>query len=92
MVLARNTISGRIADVSPKMLRHPHFKDYLEVVEDDAKPYVPELYKPGTTQEKKAARKTKAAKVEAPVESEVEIEAVEVEPAVEESIEIEEEN
>lgn len=93
MVLARNTISGRIADVSPKMLLHPHFKNYLEAVEVDAKPYVPELYKPGTTQEKKAARKPKAAKAEAPVEEAVvETKVVEEEPAVEESIEIEEEN
>ena len=88
MVLARNTISGRIADVSPKMLQHPQFKDVLEVVEVDAKPYVPELYKPGTTQEKKAASKSKKAAIETPVE----IEAIEAEPVVEETIEIEEEN
>lgn len=90
MVLARNTISGRIADVSPKMLLHPQFKDVLEVVEVDAKPYVPELYKPGTKQEKKSARK--AAKVEAEVAVEAaEVEAVEEELVVEETIEIEEE-
>lgn len=58
MVLARNTISGQIADVSPKALKHPKFKDILEVVDNDAKPYVAELFKPGTKQER-AARKSK---------------------------------
>lgn len=60
MVLARNTLSGQISDVSPKMLKHPKFKDVLEVVEENAKPYVPELYKPGTKQEKAASKSKKA--------------------------------
>jgi hypothetical protein len=60
MVLALNTISGQIADVSPKTLMHPKFKDILEVVDNDAKPYVAELFKPGTKQER-AARKSKKA-------------------------------
>ena len=82
MVLALNTISGQIADVSPKMLQHPKFKDVLEVVDAKAKPYVPELYKSGSKKEK-AARKPKAV---------IEEVAVEVEPVVAtESIEIEEE-
>ena len=84
MVLARNTISGQVADVSPKLLQHPKFKDILEVVEDGAKPYAPELYKPGTKQEKKSARKSK--------EAEADAEAVEDAPVViEETIETEEE-
>lgn len=58
MVLARNTMSGQIADVSPKMLKHPKFKDILEVVDENAKPYVAELYSPGTKEEK-SARKSK---------------------------------
>ena len=62
MVLARNTISGQIADVSPKTLKHPKFKDILEVVDNTAKPYAPELHKPGTKQEK-AARKPKKEEV-----------------------------
>ena len=82
MVLALNTISGQIADVSPKMLQHPKFKDVLEVVDAEAKPYVAELYKGGSKKEK-AARKPEA------VIKEV---AVEVEPVVvTESTEIEEE-
>ena len=82
MVLALNTISGQIADVSPKMLQHPKFKDVLEVVDAEAKPYVAELYKGGSKKEK-AARKTE------PVIEEV---IVEEEPAVvTESTEIEEE-
>ena len=63
MVLARNTISGNIADVSPKMLEHPAFKNILEVVEADAKPYIAEMYKPGTKAEKKAKRTVDAAPV-----------------------------
>jgi hypothetical protein len=58
MVLALNTISGQVADVSPKMLEHPKFKDVLVAVEDGTKPYVAELYTPGTKEEK-SARKAK---------------------------------
>ena len=87
MVLARNTISGQISDVSPKMLKHPKFKDILEVVSGDAKPYIPEMYAPGTKTEKAAKR---AKKDEAVAESVID------EPVVfedEESItDIEEEN
>jgi hypothetical protein len=72
MVLARNTISGQISDVSPKMLEHPTFKGILEVVSEEAKPYIPEMYVPGTKTEKAEKRK----KVEATVVEET-IEAVE---------------
>ena len=64
MVLARNTISGNIADVSPKMLQHPQFKDILEVVDADAKPYIPEMYAPGTKSEKASKRDKKRETVE----------------------------
>lgn len=67
MVLARNTISGQISDVSPKMLAHPKFKDILEVVSDNAKPYIPEMYAPGTKTEKKAKRIKDEVIVEEPV-------------------------
>lgn len=86
MVLARNTISGQIADVSPKLLKHPKFKDVLEVVDEGAKPYVAELYKPGTVQEKAASKSKKSkAKAEA-VEEElvVEDEVTEIYPEIEE--------
>jgi hypothetical protein len=82
MVLALNTISGQIADVSPKMLQHPKFKDILEVVDEGSKPYVAELYKGGSKKEK-AARKPKFEAVEVEVEEELVVET--------ESIEIEEE-
>jgi len=52
MVLALNTVSGQIADVSPKMLLHPKFRDILIPVDENAKPYNSALYKPGTVQEK----------------------------------------
>jgi hypothetical protein len=88
MVLALNTISGQIADVSPKLLEHPKFKDVLEVVDADAKPYVAELYKSGTKKEK-AARKPKDEEVvveAAPVvEEEVTVEVTEIPETEEEN-------
>lgn len=84
MVLARNTISGQIADVSPKTLEHPKFKDILEVVDEGAKPYVAALYKPGTKQEKAASRAKKAKAVEA--EPVVEETITEIYPEIEEEI------
>jgi hypothetical protein len=83
MVLARNTISGQIADVSPKMLEHPKFKDILEVVDEGAKPYVAELYKPGTKQEKatKKSKKTEEVIFEDVV---VEDEEIEIYPEIKE--------
>lgn len=59
MVLALNTVSGQIADVSPRMLEHSHFKNYLELVDENAKPYVAELYTAGTVEEKAISRKSK---------------------------------
>lgn len=56
MVLALNTVSGQIADVSPKTLLHPKFKDILIPVDQDSKPYNPVMYKPGTAEEKAEQR------------------------------------
>lgn len=76
MVLALNTVSGQIADVSPKMLLHPKFKDILIPVDENAKPYNSAMYKPGTVEEKLEERsaagllsfgKKKKAKKEEPV-------------------------
>ena len=80
MVLALNKISGQIADVSPKLLEHPKFKDVLEVVEP--------WFEPKNT--KKTAKKT--VKEKAVIEA---VETFDDEIAVEdviESYEIEEEN
>jgi len=52
MVLALHTVSGQVADVSPKMLEHPHFKNYLVPVEEGRKPFHPDMYKGGTVEEK----------------------------------------
>ncbi len=46
MVLARNTVSGQIAEVPRSYLTHPHFGKQLEEVDADAKNAVPELYHP----------------------------------------------
>lgn len=56
MVLALNTVSGQVADVSPKLLAHPHFSKYLVPVEDGQKPYLKEMYKSGTVEEKQEQR------------------------------------
>lgn len=60
MVLALNTVSGQIADVKPKMLVHPKFKDILVPVDENAKPYNSAMYKPGTVTEKIEQRSTSA--------------------------------
>lgn len=56
MVLALNTVSGQISDVSPKMLLHPKFKDILVPVDENAKPYNSVMYKSGTVAEKEEGR------------------------------------
>jgi len=38
MVLALNTVSGQIADISPKMLLHPKFKNILVPVGETVEP------------------------------------------------------
>lgn len=87
MVLALNTVSGQIADVSPKMLLHPKFKDILVPVDENAKPYNSVMYKSGTVAEKEEERssagllsfaKKKRTKKEDPV--------VEENPVVEEEL------
>jgi hypothetical protein len=52
MVLALNTVSGQIADISPKMLLHPKFRDILIPVDENTKPYNAKMYRPGTVEEK----------------------------------------
>jgi len=60
MVLALHTVSGQISDVSPKMLKHPHFSKYLVPVEDGTKPYLKDMYHSGTVEEKAEQRATKS--------------------------------
>ena len=106
MVLALNTVSGQIADVSPKMLLHPQFKDILVPVDENAKPYNSAMYKPGTVEEKLEQRsaagllsfgKKKKAKKEEPVIEEEMLTIEEVFDPIEvqkpeSNIDIEEEN
>lgn len=79
MVLALNTVSGQIADVSPKTLLHPKFKDILVPVTQDAKPFNSVMYKPGTVEEKTEQRSglfsfKKKEEVEQETESNIDIE------------------
>lgn len=59
MVLALNTTTGLIADVPPHFLEHDILKEVLVLADEDSKPYVPELYKSGTKEEKAAQRNLK---------------------------------
>jgi hypothetical protein len=72
MVLALNTVSGQIADVSPKTLLHPKFKDILVPVETGKKPYNPVMYKPGTVEEKEEQRSGFFAKIKETIEEDTE--------------------
>ena len=101
MVLALNTVSGQIADVSPKMLLHPKFRDILIPVDENAKPYNSALYKPGTVEEKVEEHsaagllsfgKKKKAKKEEPVEVPEETELITIEEVFEETEEQETES
>lgn len=62
MVLALNTVSGQVSDVPPKLLVHPHFSKYLVEVSEGTKSYNPEMYHPGTVEEK-VAQKSKIAQL-----------------------------
>jgi hypothetical protein len=46
MIRARHTVSGVIAEVPEDIFNHDVLGEYLERVEEDAKPLVPELHKP----------------------------------------------
>lgn len=64
MVFARNTISGQVADIPPKILLHPKFKDILEVVDEGTKPYVPELFHSGTKAERATLKADKSNEIQ----------------------------
>lgn len=44
-VNTRHTLTGNLQRVTPE--QYELFKDYLEIVPDDAKPYEPGMFKPG---------------------------------------------
>jgi hypothetical protein len=88
MVLALNTVSGQIADIPPKMLLHPKFRDILVPVDENAKPYNSAMYKPGTVAEKIEQRTDSG--IFSFLKKEVDVEPEEQEP--ESNIDIEEEN
>lgn len=62
-VHARDTISGKVAEVPEIYLSLPGLKEHLVLVADDAKDAAPELYKPTDAkgfEERKAPAKPKA--------------------------------
>ena len=69
------------------MLEHPKFKDVLVAVEAGTKPYIAELYTPGTKQEKSARKaKNDTIKVDFGNEPVVEEEVIETSTYTEEEI------
>lgn len=45
-IRARHTVSGQIAEVHEDIFNHDILGKYLERVDEDAKPYLPEMHKP----------------------------------------------
>lgn len=68
-VRTRHTISGAIEKNTPvHLLEHPTLGKYLEVVDDDAKPYHPELHKPREVSEQEVTEpQAEASKADAPL-------------------------
>lgn len=46
MIYARNIITGKVSPVRQKDLDHPVLGKNLVVVDNKAKPYLPEMFKP----------------------------------------------
>lgn len=53
LIRTRHTISGQIAYVDDSMLDHPVLGKHIEEVGEDAKPFVPGLFRAGTVAERK---------------------------------------
>lgn len=65
-VRTRHTVSGAIDNNTPvHLLVHPTLGRYLEVVDEDAKPFLPELHKPREARSE-GTNKVDADKAEAP--------------------------
>lgn len=59
MVYTRHTISGKKEEVPEHFLDHPVFGQYLEVVDEDAKPFAEGLFRSGTVEERAESRPDK---------------------------------
>lgn len=56
-IRARHTVSGQIAEVHEDIFNHDVLGKYLERVDEDAKPYLPEMHKPAEADKVPAERK-----------------------------------
>lgn len=56
MALTRHTITGKIEEVSDNLVDHAWFGQYLEVVDEDAKPFAEGLFHSGTVEERAESR------------------------------------
>lgn len=56
MALTRHTISGKIEEVPQHLVDHPVLGQYLEVVDEDAKPFAEGLFLSGTKEERAESR------------------------------------
>lgn len=52
MALTRHTISGKIEEVPQHLVDHPVLGQYLEVVDEDAKPFAEGLFHSGSVEER----------------------------------------
>lgn len=56
MALTRHTITGKIEDVPQNLVDHPVLGQYLEVVDEDAKPFAEGLFHSGSIEERAESR------------------------------------
>lgn len=55
----RHTISGETAEVPQHLVDHEVFGQYLEVIDEDTKPFAEGLFRSGTIEERKESHPTK---------------------------------
>lgn len=60
MALTRHTISGKIEEVPQHLVDHPVLGQYLEVVDEDAKPFAEGLFHSGSIEERTESRPLKS--------------------------------
>lgn len=73
LITARNTISGQVRSTRKSIVEHPVLGKNLVEVDDDAKPYVSELFKPRSAEEFTSQHSVlPSAKVKTPAEAPIE--------------------
>lgn len=73
MALTRHTITGKIEEVPDSLVDHAWFGQYLEVVDEDAKPFAEGLFHSGTVEERAETHPDTPAETESKVLEEPEV-------------------